>query len=69
MKNWIKGQTGNWVNLDYVTQIYVRQVEEKWHVIGEIAGKEAGWLLSDAYETEEEAKSQFAVLTNQWIRF
>lgn len=56
MKNWTVIPSGNWVNLDYVTQIYVHKIEEKWFVIGDIAGKEAAFILSEAFEEQEGAK-------------
>ena len=55
MKNWIKTDAGNLINLDHVAQIYVHKIEEKWHVIGDIAGREAAFILSVAYDDEATA--------------
>lgn len=57
MKNWIKTDSGNLVNLAHVTQIYVHKIEEKFHIIGDIAGKEAAFVISKPFDTEEEAKA------------
>lgn len=56
MKNWLKIYNGNFINGDYVTQIYVMKVEEKWKVLGDIAGKEAAYILSPDFDNEKDAQ-------------
>lgn len=56
MKNWVQCYSGNWVNLDYVTQIYPFKHEEKFLVLGNIAGQEQAFILSKEMATQEEAE-------------
>lgn len=55
MKNWIRSVANNWVNLDYITQVYVHKDGEKFKVIGLISGSETGFLLSQDFDAEAEA--------------
>jgi hypothetical protein len=60
MKNWISSITGDIINLDYCTQIYVRQVEGKFHVIADIREQDAAFMISEGYADQESAKKHLA---------
>ena len=57
MKNWIKIYNNNYINLKHLSQIYVHKVEEKFVVLGDIAGKERAYILSVEYDDEQVARA------------
>lgn len=62
MRNWIRTPVSNLINMDHITQVRLHQQEEKWYVVGDIAGKDAAFLMSVGYATEDEAKAELAAI-------
>lgn len=56
MKNWMQAYSGNWVNLDFCTQLYVFKNEEKFLVVGNIVNSEQAFILSKEFATQQEAE-------------
>lgn len=56
MDNWQKIPSGDWINLDYITQLTVGNALDKWYILGHIAGQERSFLMSEPFDTEEEGR-------------
>ena len=51
----MRSVANNWINLDCLSQVYVHKDVEKFKVIGTIKGSETAFLLSQDFDTEQEA--------------
>lgn len=55
MSKWVKSNSGNWKNMDWIRNIYVKSDSGSWSVVGTYGDTGLETVFSSGHATEQDA--------------